>query len=239
MLETEGLTKRFNSLVAVNDVDLRVEEGEIRGLIGPNGAGKTTAINLITGELKPTSGTVRFKGEDITGLPPDAIARRSIGRSFQVVQYFPEMTVRKHLRLAGRDPTQTITSPLDRTDYDDHIESIAQRVRLADELDTIARNLSHGEKRFLDIGLVLGLDVEMILLDEPTAGLNTAETKELQSLIEDLREEYTIMFIEHDVELVRNLADRITVLHNGAVLATGTPDEVVSNDEVKRVYLGG
>lgn len=238
MLETEGLTKRFNSLVAVNDVDLRVEEGEVRGLIGPNGAGKTTAINLITGELTPTSGTVRFKDEDITGLSPDAIARRSIGRSFQVVQYFPEMTVRKHLRLAVRESTRTVTSVLDRTDYENQIESIAERVQLGNELDTVARNLSHGEKRFLDIGLVLGLDVEMILLDEPTAGLNTAESEELQSLIDDLREEYTIMFIEHDVEMVRNLADRITVLHNGAELATGTPEEVVANDEVKRVYLG-
>ncbi|MFB6354003.1 MAG: ABC transporter ATP-binding protein [Halobacteriales archaeon] len=238
MLETEGLTKRFNSLVAVNDVDLRVEEGEVRGLIGPNGAGKTTAINLITGELTPTSGTVRFKDEDITGLPPDAIARRRIGRSFQVVQYFPEMTVRKHLRLAVRDSTRTVTSAFDRTDYEGQIESIAERVQLGDELDTVARNLSHGEKRFLDIGMVLGLDVEMILLDEPTAGLNTAESEELQSLIDDLREEYTIMFIEHDVEMVRRLADRITVLHNGAELATGTPEEVVANDEVKRVYLG-
>lgn len=238
MLETEGLTKEFSTLVAINDVDLRVREGEIHALIGPNGAGKTTMINLITGQLSPTSGVVRFKDEDVTGLRPDEIARQNMGRSFQVVQYFPEMTVREHLRLAVRDPTKTITSVIGETDYSDRIESIAERVHLADQLDTVAKNLSHGEKRFLDIGLVLGLDVEIILLDEPTAGLNTAESEELKTIIEGLGSNYTILFIEHDVELVRSLADRITVLHNGSILTTGTPDEVVADSKVKEVYLG-
>ncbi|WP_247004137.1 ABC transporter ATP-binding protein [Halosolutus gelatinilyticus] len=239
VLETSGLTKEFDSLLAVNDVNFALESQEIHGLIGPNGAGKTTLVNLITGKLQPTDGTIEFKGEDIAGLSPSEIGRRGIGRSFQVVQYFPEMTVRKHFHLAVRDPTRTITSVFDRsTDHTDRIEEIAERVHLTDRLDDVAKDLSHGEKRFLDIGLVLGLDADVILFDEPAAGLNTAESEELMEIIREIRDEYTILIIEHDVELVRRLADRITVLHDGETLATGTPDEIVTNARVKEVYLG-
>ncbi len=238
MLAIEGLTKTFDSVVAVDDVDLEVRSGEIHGLIGPNGAGKTTTINLITGELQPTSGSVRFKDEDLVGLSPSTIARRGIGRSFQVVQYFPEMTVREHLHLALRNPSKTVRSVLAGEDYTDRIESIASVVHLENRLDIVAKNLSHGEKRFLDIGVVLGLDSEVILFDEPAAGLNTSETNELRGVIEDLRSEYTILIIEHDIELVRSVADRITVLQNGSVLATESPSEIVNNPEVKEVYLG-
>lgn len=238
MLAIEGLTKTFDSVVAVDDVDLEVRSGEIHGLIGPNGAGKTTTINLITGELQPTSGSVRFKDEDLVGLSPSTIARRGIGRSFQVVQYFPEMTVREHLHLALRDSSKTVRSVLGGEDYTDRIESIASVVHLEDRLDVVAKNLSHGEKRFLDIGVVLGLDSEVILFDEPAAGLNTSETNELRGVLEDLRSEYTILIIEHDIELVRSVADRITVLQSGSVLATEPPSEIVTNPEVKEVYLG-
>lgn len=238
MLAIEGLTKTFDSVVAVDDIDLEVRSGEIHGLIGPNGAGKTTTINLITGELQPTSGSVRFKDEDLVGLSPSTIARRGIGRSFQVVQYFPEMTVREHLHLALRDPSKTVRSVLGGKDYTDRIESIVSAVHLENRLDVVAKNLSHGEKRFLDIGVVLGLDSEVILFDEPAAGLNTSETNELRGVIEDLRGEYTILIIEHDIELVRSVADRITVLQNGSVLATEPPSEIVNNPEVKEVYLG-
>lgn len=238
MLAIEGLTKTFDSVVAVDDVDLEVRSGEIHGLIGPNGAGKTTTINLITGELQPTSGSVRFKDEDLVGLSPSTIARRGIGRSFQVVQYFPEMTVREHLHLALRDSSKTVRSVLGGEDYTDRIESIASVVHLKDRLDVVAKNLSHGEKRFLDIGVVLGLDSEVILFDEPAAGLNTSETNELRGVLEDLRSEYTILIIEHDIELVRSVADRITVLQSGSVLATEPPSEIVTNPEVKEVYLG-
>ena len=239
VLETKGLTKEFGSLVAVDDVNLVLETGKIHGLIGPNGAGKTTLINLITGRLQPTEGKIEFKGNDIAGESPSAIARRGLGRSFQVVQYFPEMTVRKHLHLAVRDPTRTITSLVGKSaDHTERIEAIAERVHLRDYLDIEAKNLSHGEKRFLDIGIVLGLDTDVILFDEPAAGLNTSESEELRGIIDELREEFTILMVEHDVELVRSLADRITVLHDGTVLATGSPDEIVANPEVKEVYLG-
>ncbi|MFC6723974.1 ABC transporter ATP-binding protein [Halobium palmae] len=239
MLSVSGLTKQFDAVVAVDDVDFELRPGEIHGLIGPNGAGKTTTVNLITGELEPTSGTIRFEDDDIVGLSPSAITRRGIGRSFQVVQYFPDMTVREHLHLALRDPTRTVLSSFGSSEDDtDRIESIASRVHLGDRLDVPAKSLSHGEKRFLDIGFVLALDSEVILFDEPAAGLNASETEELKGIIESLRSEYTILLIEHDIELVRAISDRITVLHNGKVLATGTPDEIVANDDVKEVYLG-
>lgn len=239
MLETKGLTKEFDSLIAVNEADITLEKGEIHGLIGPNGAGKTTLINLITGMLQPTAGTIKFRDEEITESSPADIARQGIGRSFQVVQYFPEMTVREHLHLAIRDPTRTIISVFDSSDGDtERIESIAERVHLDDQLDVVSKNLSHGEKRFLDIGVVLGTDADVILFDEPAAGLNIAESQELSEIIEELRGHYTIMIVEHDVELVRSLADQITVLHNGSVLATDTPDAIVDNSKVKEVYLG-
>jgi ABC-type branched-subunit amino acid transport system ATPase component len=239
MLTVEGLRKEFGSLVAVRDVDLTLRKGEIHGLIGPNGAGKTTTVDLITGELAPTGGTVRLDGEDIGGLSPADIARRGIGRSFQVVQYFPDMTVREHLHLAVRDPSQTLRSLVDRgASTTDRVEQVAERVHLGDALDVVAKNLSHGEKRFLDIGVVLGVDADLLLLDEPAAGLNASETAELQRIIEDLRGEYTILIIEHDIDLIRRLTDRITVLHNGAVLATDEPESIVENEEVKEVYLG-
>jgi ABC-type branched-subunit amino acid transport system ATPase component len=239
MLVVEGLRKEFGSLVAVRDVDLTLRDGEIHGLIGPNGAGKTTTIDLITGELAPTGGTVRFDGEDIGGLSPADIARRGVGRSFQVVQYFPDMTVREHLHLAVRDPSQTLRSLLDRgASTTDRVEEVAERVHLGDALDVVAKNLSHGEKRFLDIGVVLGVDADLLLLDEPAAGLNASETAELQRIIEGLRGDYTILIIEHDIDLIRRITDRITVLHNGSVLATDEPENIVENEEVKEVYLG-
>jgi len=239
MLSVEGLTKKFDSVVAVDDVDLELRSGEIHGLIGPNGAGKTTTVNLITGELEPTSGTIQFDGEDLVGQSPSAIARRGIGRSFQVVQYFPEMTVRKHLKLAVRDSSETARSVFRReNDFTPQIREIAERVHLEEDLDTVAKNLPHGKKRYLDIAMVLAMDSEVILFDEPAAGLNPSETDEVREILESLRGEYTILIVEHDVELVRSISDRITVLHNGSVLTTDTPENVVENPQVKEVYLG-
>lgn len=239
MLTTEKLSKDFGGFAAVSDVDLDVREGEIHGLIGPNGAGKTTTFNLISGELEPTSGAVRFRDENITGAPPERIARLGVGRSFQIIQYFPEMTVREHFRLAVRDSTKTLSSVFqDSSEYDATIEEYASRVQLEDRLDTVAKHLSHGEKRYLDIGLVLGLEPDLILFDEPAAGLNKSETNVLERIIEDLRGEYTILFIEHDINLVQRLADRITVLHRGEVLVRGPPEEISKDERLKEVYLG-
>jgi ABC-type branched-subunit amino acid transport system ATPase component len=233
------LTKDFAGFLAVDGVDLEVRRGELHGLIGPNGAGKTTTFNLITGELEPTGGTIRFDGTDITGESPVEITRRGIGRSFQLLQFFPDLTVRKHLRLALRDSADTLGSVFDdAADYEDEVTALAERVQLGDRLDTVAKNLSHGEKRYLDIGLVLGMDPELLMLDEPAAGLNPSETEVLEEILRDLRGEYTMVLIEHDVELVRELVDRLTILHRGEVLATGPPAEITADETVKEVYLG-
>jgi len=239
MLSIEEVTKEFGSLVAVDDLSLELREGEIHGLIGPNGAGKTTTINLVTGELAPTRGVIRYRGEDIAGHSPEEIANMGIGRSFQVVQFFPELTVRTHLRLAVRDASRTVLSAFERgADHEARIEEIAERAHLDGQLDTVAKNLSHGEQRFLDIALVLAMDAEVILFDEPAAGLNQSETDEVRDIVEDLRGEYTMLVVEHDIDLVRAISDRISVLHNGALLRTGTPAEIVADEQVREVYLG-
>ncbi|MFC7216105.1 ABC transporter ATP-binding protein [Saliphagus sp. GCM10025334] len=239
MLSTSDLSKNFSGFYAIRQVDFELEEGELHGLIGPNGAGKTTMFNLLTGELSPTEGEIRFKDEDITGASPMEITRLGIGRSFQIVQNFPEMTVREHLRLAIRNEKKTLTSVFENAEkYDDEIRSIADRVTLSDRLDDEVQNLSHGDKRFLEIGMVLGIDPELILLDEPAAGLNQSETVVLRDILREIRSEYTILLVDHDIELVRELSDRITVLHQGEILSQGSPKEIDNDEQIKEVYLG-
>lgn len=238
MLEVESLTQDFGKIRAIDDVDLAINSGEVRGLIGPNGAGKTTLFNLITGEYDPTAGTISFKDQDITDDPPERISRLGIGRAFQIVELFPDLTVRENIRLAVRDETKTLRSFFGDTDHDDSIEAIAATVGLGDVLDRSVKNLSHGEKRYLDIGLVLALDPELILFDEPAAGLNQAEFETLKSILRDLRGEYAMLIVEHNVDLLTDIVDRLTVLHRGEVLVEGTPDEIQGHEKVKEVYLG-
>lgn len=238
MLEVESLTKEFGGFVAVDDVDLSIDEGVVHGIIGPNGAGKTTLFNLITGEFNPTKGTVTFRGRDITGATPEQITRLGIGRSFQIVEYFPELTVRENLRLAARDERRTLGAAVSDADYDDAVETVAGLIRLDSVLDREASNLSHGEKRYLDIGMVLALDPELILFDEPVAGLNQSEYEMLQTILEDLREDYTMMVVEHNVEFIVEIVDRLTVIHRGQILQEGTPDEIRNSSRVREVYLG-
>jgi ABC-type branched-subunit amino acid transport system ATPase component len=238
MIESENLRKDFGGFSAVYNVSFELNSGELHGLIGPNGAGKTTLFNLLTGALSPTSGTIRFKGTDITGADPTTITRMGIGRSFQIVQDFPEMTVREHFLLAIRDETRTIGSIFGTDDYEHTIEATASTVGMSDELDSPVKNLSHGDKRFLEIGMVLGLDPEVVLLDEPAAGLNDSETDVLIDILEEIRAEYTILMIDHDVDLVLDLSDRITVLHQGKILSEGSPEEIRQDERIKEVYLG-
>ena len=247
VLATEALTKRFGELTAVDGVDLRVERGEFRSVIGPNGAGKTTLFDLITGAQRPTSGSVRFDGEDVTALAPHERVRRGLGRSFQITTVFSGLTVRENVRLAAQSVHDASISRVDRfLRPKDSFEAIAadttatlERVGLADRAAERAGALAYGDRRRLEIGLVLATDPAVVLLDEPTAGMSAEETAATMQLIDEVLADRTLVLIEHDVDLVLEVSDRITVLDRGRVLTTGSPEAVADDEDVQRAYLGG
>ncbi len=244
VLETRNLRKEFDGLVAVADVSLRVREGELHAIIGPNGAGKTTLFNLISGVLPPTSGQVFLRGREITGLPPHQIARRGIGRSFQITNLFPNLTVLESVRLAaqarGRHNLRFWAHYRRYRQYEERAMAIIHQVGLTGREHFLARALPHGDQRKLEIALLLATEPDVLLLDEPTAGMASGEIPALVDLIRRLREEggRTILLVEHKMDVVMNLSDRITVMHQGRVLAEGTPAEISANEQVQRAYLG-
>lgn len=241
LLETKELTKSFGGLVAVNDVNFQVEKGELRAVIGPNGAGKTTFFNVIAGKIPPTKGEIWFKGENITHLPPYAITKKGIGRSYQVTNIFPKVTVFENVRLAAQAVSVTYNFWRD-VQYLDSINrrvtEILEKLKLIDQKDAQAANLPHGLQRHLEIGMALASNPELLLLDEPTAGMTEEETRRMMGLIEEISQGLTIVLVEHDMKFVMTLSKKITVLHEGKVLAEGRPDEIRDNEEVQRVYLG-
>lgn len=247
LLQTENLVKRFGQFTATDRVDLTIERGEFRSVIGPNGAGKTTLFNLITGALPVTDGAIYFDGVDITTLSPSARVRRGIGRSFQISNVFGGLTVRENVRLAiqsvARDEYTAVESlfkPTDRYDeLNDRTEAILDRIGLAHVAAEQANALAYGDKRRLEIGVVLATDPELVLFDEPTAGMSVEETQETIDLLEAVLVDQTLLLIEHDIELVMELSDRITVLNGGQILAEGTPEEIAANQDVQNAYLGG
>jgi len=232
ILRTEDLVKSFSGVVATDHLEYEMDAGEIECVIGPNGAGKTTFFNLITGTLRPDSGTVHFDGEDITGLDIHEIARRGMVRKYQTPSVYAEMSVRRNIGIAFGEE-----KPPDR---DQRLGEILDLVDLAGRADEEAGALDHGTKQWLEIGMVLANDPKLILLDEPTAGMTTEETRQTADLITEINaeEEVSIIAIEHDIEFVRRLSSRVTVLHQGSVLAQGSVSEIESNDDVQRVYLG-
>ncbi len=245
VLETDGLTKQFGQLVAVDDVTLSVEGGEIRSIIGPNGAGKSTFFNLITGLMRPTDGTVTFDGEDITGLKPFEIARRGVARSFQITDVFGGLTAFENVRLAaqvGHDKRDSFFAHAD--DIED-INEVARRVLddigMADRAEQRAADFAYGDRRKLEIGLTIANDPDLLLLDEPTAGMSRQETIDTIRMIRRLAEEreFTLLLIEHDLEVVMNISDRVTVLQDGGVIAEGPPDQVQRDETVREAYIGG
>ncbi|MEE8110449.1 MAG: ABC transporter ATP-binding protein [bacterium] len=240
ILETQGLTKRFGGLVAVDRVDFTLEEGELRAVIGPNGAGKTTFFSMLAGNLPPTEGKISFKGRDITSLTSHQISHLGVGRSFQITNIFPELTVFENVRVSAQSRKTTYnwwSYGGGHKDLNEKTNFILEYIGLEDKRDEPAGVLAHGEQRYLEIGITLATDPELLLLDEPTAGMSPAETVQTAELIRKVAADHTVVLVEHDMEVVMGISEKITVLHDGRVLATGTPDEVRANDEVQRVYL--
>jgi branched-chain amino acid transport system ATP-binding protein len=241
-LALDGVRRSFGALTAVNGVTLEVAPRERRAIIGPNGAGKTTLFNLITGHLAPTAGRILFDGAPVAGLPPHAVARRGISRSFQRTNVFPRLPVLENLRLAAaaNSPgSYDLLGSVDRLWVPmERARTAAEAVGLSDRLDAPAGALSYGEQRQLEIGIALATRPKLLLLDEPTAGMSPEETLRMTELLAGLSREITLLIIEHDMDVVFTLADRITVLHYGEVLAEGTADEVRANPRVYEVYLG-
>ncbi len=242
LLKTEALTKHFGGLLALADVSFGVRPGEIRAIIGPNGAGKSTLFNCLTGVLPPSRGRILFQGEDITGLPQDLISHKGLARSYQITNIMPGLTCFENVRVAvqSRKPGLFLFSHhLSHRDILEKTEAVIEAVGLRGKEAVPAASLSHGEQRDLEIGIALATDPKLLLLDEPTAGMSSAETRETMDLIRRIARQVTILIVEHDMEVVMGLAQRITVLHYGEVLAEGTPEEIQANPKVLEVYLKG
>jgi branched-chain amino acid transport system ATP-binding protein len=240
VLRTEGLTVRFGGLTALNGVNLDVARGEIRAIIGPNGAGKSTFFNCLTGVLRSTSGRILFDGADITGLPPNLISRAGIARSYQITNILPNATTLENVRIAAqsrRHGWRMLNHYAAFRDILDKAEMVLTSIGLAAKANELAANLSHGEQRNLEIGIALATEPQLLCLDEPTAGMSAAETHESMQLVRRIAKDLTILIVEHDMQVVMELAHRITVLHYGEVLAEGTPAEIQQNARVLEVYL--
>ena len=239
MIETHDLRREFGGIVALAGVSLRIADGERRAIIGPNGAGKTTLFNILTGELEPTAGAVRLGGEDVTGRRPHELARRGLARMYQRNELFDPLTARENVGLAlgaSAGPYRPFTAPPARRTTE--ADALLERVGLAGRGSATARALSHGERRQLELALALACRPRVLLLDEPTAGMSPAETARIADLIASLDRDLTIVVVEHDMDVVFRLADRVAVLHEGRVIAEGTPAEVRADTQVNEVYLG-
>ena len=242
ILETEDLTKEFAGFVAVNGVNLKVERGTIHALIGPNGAGKTTCFNLLTKFLTPTRGRISFKGQDITTLAPADIARLGVVRSFQISAVFPHLTVLENVRIAlqrergGSFDFWRSRRVLDQ--FNDRALELIDDVGLSEFVSVPAGELAYGRKRALEIATTLALDPEMLLLDEPTAGMGHEDIDRIASLIKRVAADRTVLMVEHNLSVVSDLSDRITVLTRGRVLAEGDYDTVSNNPDVREAYMG-
>lgn len=247
LLEIDDLVKEFGGLVATDHVTLDVNEGELISLIGPNGAGKSTLINLVTRMLDATDGDIRFKGNSIVSLDPHEVVQLGIGKSFQTASIFPELTVEENAEIAalaaahGSFRFNFLKHLRDYSEVHDLSHRTLDAVGILDKKDDRAADLPYGDKRRLEIGIALASEPDLLLMDEPTAGMSPEETQSTVKLIERLKDELglTILLVEHDMEIVFSVSDRIAVLNRGEIIARGTPDEVQGDPDVQEAYLGG
>ena len=238
LLVTRGLTRRFGGLTAVDDVDFDLPAGEIRAIIGPNGAGKTTFVSLVCGRIQPSSGQILFDGADITGLPAHERVKRGIAYTFQITSIFPNLTVFDNVALSVQRNLIDKGGRMTARDLEAGVAEALARVHLTDRVDMTAGKLAYGHQRLLEVAMGLALKPRLLILDEPTQGLSDAEIDSFIALVREIAQEATVLLIEHNMPVVMALADRITVMSNGAPLAEGTPAEIRANAEVQQAYLG-
>ncbi len=243
LLQTENLCKAFGSLAVTRHVNLSVNPGECHVIIGPNGAGKTSLVHQLTGQLRPTSGRIVFKGVDITGKTPEAICQMGVGRTFQKNTLFLSLSVEENVRLAVQAKQgnwyQALRSIASMDSHWERTSQILEQVHLSDVANRPVSQLSYGEQRQLEVAIALAAEPELLLLDEPTSGMSPVETERMMDLVRSLPDKLAILMIEHDMKVVFSLADTITVLYYGEVLATGKPADIQGNPKVREVYLGG
>jgi len=241
ILRTRGVGKTFGKFVALNKISAEFTKGAITSIIGPNGAGKSTYFNLLSGALRPTSGSVEFEGRDVTGIPQHRFAHMGIAKSFQITNVFPQLSTRENIRigLQALVSRYNMWRPRARLgELAEGADELLSLVGLWESRERAAKTLAHGEQRALEIGMALASRPRLLLLDEPTAGMSPEETRTMMDLIVKLASERTVILVEHKMKLVLGISDSILVLHHGELLAEGTPQEVRRNEAVKRVYLG-
>jgi branched-chain amino acid transport system ATP-binding protein len=240
LLKTERLSVRFGGLAALSEVNFEIAPNEVRAIIGPNGAGKSTFFNCLTGVLRPTSGRILFDGEQISGLPSNAISQKGIARSYQITNILPNATALENARIAAQSRRHSWNMVRHHDAFADinrKAEAALSAVGLLSKAEELASNLSHGEQRNLEIGIALATEPKLLCLDEPTAGMSQGETDETKELVKRIAKNLTILIVEHDMQVVMELCHRVTVLHYGAILAEGTPQEIQDNPKVQEVYL--
>ena len=242
LLRGRGITRRWGGLVAVNNVSIELQRGQVHGVIGTNGAGKSTLINMLSGEFPPSEGTVELMGQDVTAWTQPSRAQAGLGRSYQRNTIYPSFTVFENCRLAAQAMSQKPWSIWERADRCGQsvpaAKEAASRAGLGDVLERVAGLLSHGQKRQLEIAMCLATNPQVLLLDEPLAGMGAEETERMLKLLAELREGHAILLVEHDMDAVFRIADRITVMVNGQVIASGNPDFIRNSPEVREAYLG-
>jgi branched-chain amino acid transport system ATP-binding protein len=242
ILQTENLYRRFGGVMATNNVNISFQEQRLKSIIGPNGAGKTTLVNVITGRLPASSGRVVFKGRNITNTPPHRLAALGICRTFQITSIFLGLTAFENIRIARQAKSggslRIFSSRASLKQVAEDAWRILEEIGLTDQANVQARNLAHGDQRLLEVGMALAGDPQILFLDEPTAGMSPAETEHIAGMIKELSKRISVVLIEHDMDVVMTISDEITVLHQGRVIAEGTPAEIQGNESVKEAYLG-